>query len=195
MRCINYQTCVTISLCLKVLFYPGVKELTSGSRVPDGDKMRLLDADYLSTFDIIVTTFDVLNRDLSHTDNCFITESAAVGARHAGFSLRRQKKYRVVPSPLACLEFWRYRSYWCTACVCGTKSCSEEHNHHAGFSLRRQKRYRVVPSPSPVPSSGGRHLEGTLIVAVLQRSPSPSPATMCPACRTKSLRARMVSQT
>jgi len=81
---------------LRVIVYPGVKEAT---RRHD---MDLLDPDHLASYDIVLTTFDVLNADLAHTDNAFVTTDG-----EKPLKLRRTKRYRVVPSPLACLEWWR----------------------------------------------------------------------------------------
>lgn len=80
---------------LKVIKYPGVKEATQTK------KLNLLDPDFLASHDVVLTTFDVLNSDLSHTDNTFVSN------KEGKIRLRGIKRYSVMPSPLACLTWWR----------------------------------------------------------------------------------------
>ena len=78
---------------LKVLFYPGVKELArTNTRMPHKD-FHLVHPHILADADVIVTTFPTLMAELGHSDdNPF-----------AG----RRKKYVVVPSPLTRIKWWR----------------------------------------------------------------------------------------
>ena len=78
---------------LKVLFYPGVKELAkSNTRTPHQD-FHLVHPHILANADVIITTFPTLMTELGHSDV-------------NPFSGRR-KKYVVVPSPLTRIKWWR----------------------------------------------------------------------------------------
>lgn len=82
---------------LRVAIYRGVAETRPEQRA------ALLNPDRLGNdYDVVLTTFDVLGKDLAHTDTAFLPKEG-----EASRSLRRRKKYRVTPSPLASVVWWR----------------------------------------------------------------------------------------
>ena len=82
---------------LRVVTYRGVADTQTHNR-------RLLNPDILgNNYDIVLTTFDILAKDLGHTDSCFLPTKRGESAR----ILRQKKKYRVTPSPLASMIWWR----------------------------------------------------------------------------------------
>lgn len=90
---------------MKIFVYGGVeKESKRGRR--DSDAMRLLHPTYLADADIILVSFNALMSDLAHSEeNRFISQSDN-GTRSSS-CLRKRKKYRIVPSPLSSIHFWR----------------------------------------------------------------------------------------
>lgn len=76
---------------VKVLVYEGVKN-TSFSEEP------AVEVDELVSYDIVLTTYDVLKEDLSHDSD-----------RHEGDRrlMRYQKRYPVIPTPLTRIFWWR----------------------------------------------------------------------------------------
>jgi len=85
---------------LKVVKYPGVRNLLRDGRHND-DSFRLLHPRWLADTDIILMTFDALRHDLGHSD------SNPFAAGTGRTSLRKRKRYRVVPSPLSSIFWWR----------------------------------------------------------------------------------------
>jgi len=90
---------------MKVLVYGGVeKESKRGRRHKDA--MKLLHPEYLADADIVLVSFVALMSDLAHSEeNRFVSKNDEDG--WSSTSLRRRKKYRVVPSPLLSIHFWR----------------------------------------------------------------------------------------
>ncbi|KAL2152487.1 hypothetical protein VTH82DRAFT_5671 [Thermothelomyces myriococcoides] len=74
---------------LRVMFYPGVKKL---ARAKESDE---LSAEHLAEQDVVVTTYEVLRRD--------IWAASDEPAR----SMRNEKQYERVKSPLVQLSWWR----------------------------------------------------------------------------------------
>lgn len=83
---------------LKIVVYPGVKKLCNNTLSIDLEDRQLVHSHVLADADIVLTTFPVLNSELAHSENQFL---------EAGKSIRRKKRYRVVPSPLNSIEWWR----------------------------------------------------------------------------------------
>lgn len=83
---------------LKCCVYDGVKEISAKA----GNDLSLLNPINLADHDIILTTFGTLQADLGHSDKN--PYSSASGRREARV---KRKKYRVFPSPLTSIKFWR----------------------------------------------------------------------------------------
>jgi hypothetical protein len=67
------------------------------------DAIQLIHPARLADADIVLITFDTLMSDLNHSDdNRFLA-----GIRSEQGNLRRRKRYRVVPSPLTKIRWWR----------------------------------------------------------------------------------------
>lgn len=86
---------------LKVLVYPGLKRLCDPTRSVAAEDRRLVHAHELADADVVLTTFPVLNGELAHSDNRFLESG------EGSVSFRAKKRYRVVPSPLDGIEWWR----------------------------------------------------------------------------------------
>ncbi|CAJ1959172.1 unnamed protein product [Cylindrotheca closterium] len=84
------------SKTLKIVIYRGVKQLCDGKI--DVEERLLIHPHVLADADIVLTTFPVLNSELPHSDNQFL---------NGGKSFRAKKRYRVVPSPLNSIQWWR----------------------------------------------------------------------------------------
>lgn len=90
---------------LKVLVYPGVKELCNRSNKAmagsnaDIPSIHLIHPKVLADADIVLMTFDALMTDLGHSNaNPYVAASRR---------LRTEKRYRVLPSPLTSIKWWR----------------------------------------------------------------------------------------
>ncbi|GAB4820920.1 hypothetical protein N2152v2_007966 [Parachlorella kessleri] len=77
---------------MKVLIYHGQAQLG-----PSSYKHSLVTAADLAAADIVLTTYDVLKRDLYHNPE----------GDEAQKALRHRKKYEVIPTPLTRLRWWR----------------------------------------------------------------------------------------
>jgi len=113
-REIQKHTCIRsdekdpIGCPLKVIVYPGVKEICSLSHVQaHQSKLRhLVHAHKLADCDIVLTTFDALMTELGHSgDNPYVSLQSSNSTERS--SLRKRKKYRVLPSPLVSIKWWR----------------------------------------------------------------------------------------
>ena len=89
---------------MKVLIYSGVDKESRKSRSHPG-AMRLLHPKYIADADIILVSFVALMSDLSHSEENRFAFQSTDGNRSS--NLRKRKKYRVVPSPLLSIHFWR----------------------------------------------------------------------------------------
>lgn len=90
---------------LKVIVYRGIRNVfrhSSGAPSnPSGQReCRLVHPRFLADADVVLTTFDALMGDLGHSsENPYIDDDS--------LRLRGRKRYRVVPSPLARIKWWR----------------------------------------------------------------------------------------
>ena len=82
---------------LKVIMYEGQPQPGRTSRCP-----KIVTAADLAAADIVLTTYDVLRKDLHHDPR---NSTSAVEESQRVF--RRQKKYEIIPTPLTRLKFWR----------------------------------------------------------------------------------------
>ena len=89
---------------LKIAVYEGMNRLlkTNGAK---NERFKYVHPRHLAAADIVLMTFDALMTDLGHSDdNKYIAGS--VEADVSG-NLRARKRYRVVPSPLQSIRYWR----------------------------------------------------------------------------------------
>ncbi|KAL7543822.1 hypothetical protein ACHAXR_013142, partial [Thalassiosira sp. AJA248-18] len=88
---------------LKVAIYPGVRDLCcAGSQAPH-ENFHLVHPSQLADADVVLVTFQALMSDLGHSnDNPFTGLSKEGGSR-----LRSRKRYKVLPSPLTSVKWWR----------------------------------------------------------------------------------------
>ena len=88
-----------------VVIYRGVKAIIDGSK--ESHDRRYLHPLKLADHDIVLTTFDTLMTDLSHScENPYIRpndDTKVVDVK----SLRSKKRYRVIPTPLIRIRWWR----------------------------------------------------------------------------------------
>jgi len=90
---------------LKVLIYPGMRELCSLESTKPNALFPLVHPRILADADVVLMSFQALMGDLSHSDD---NPFAGLGSEAAtGSRLRSRKRYRVVPSPLSSIHFWR----------------------------------------------------------------------------------------
>ena len=94
---------VTTGKPLKVAVYSGVKDLCSAGSSSPHDDFRLVHPKHLADADIVLVTFQSLMSDLGHSDD---NPFAGFGAK-GGSRLRSRKRYKVVPSPLTSIKWWR----------------------------------------------------------------------------------------
>ena len=102
---------------LKVLVYPGVHSICNGynacSKISadysDGveEPFQLLHPLKLADADIVLVSFQSLMKEIGHsTDNPYVTDDTSLSGSSRK-TLRCRKKYRVAPSPLNCIRWWR----------------------------------------------------------------------------------------
>ncbi|XP_030540542.1 E3 ubiquitin-protein ligase SHPRH [Rhodamnia argentea] len=112
---------------VKMLVYEGVKN-TSFSEEP------AVEVDELVSYDIVLTTYDVLKEDLSHDSD-----------RHEGDRrfMRYHKRYPVIPTPLTRIFWWR---------LCLDEAQMVESNAAAAteMALRLHSKYRWCITGTPI---------------------------------------------
>jgi len=86
---------------LSVLVYDGVQRTSMVSLSNKSSKVQQLHARNIAGADVVLVTFDALRADIGHSDDNLFVGSESEGA------LRRPKRYRVVPSPLLGVDWWR----------------------------------------------------------------------------------------
>ncbi|KAL7442692.1 hypothetical protein ACHAXM_009134 [Skeletonema potamos] len=80
---------------LKVIVYPGMKDLCGSS----SSSNHLLNPRVLADADVVLTTFNILNSDIGHSDENPYTGTSG--------RLRHGKRHIVLPSPLSSVEWYR----------------------------------------------------------------------------------------
>ncbi|KAL7531502.1 hypothetical protein ACHAXR_007093 [Thalassiosira sp. AJA248-18] len=89
---------------LKVAIYPGVKDLCcAGSRAPHKD-FHLVHPNHLANADVVLVTFQALMSDLWHSND---NPLAGFSTKNEDPRLRSKKRYKVLPSPLTSVKWWR----------------------------------------------------------------------------------------
>lgn len=94
---------------LNVLIYEGINRVSKMQSARKSDaSIKFLHPKTLAEADIVLMTFDALMTDLGHSDeNKFIASREEESSFVSQCNLRRRKRYRVVPSPLQSIEWWR----------------------------------------------------------------------------------------
>ena len=134
---------------LKVVKYPGIRNLLTHGKCKDGD-VSLLHPRVLADADIILMTFDALRHDLGHSDS----NPFAKGTGRT--SLRKRKRYRVVPSPLSSIAFWR-------VCLDEAQRIEEPTAGSAQMALKLEARFRWAVSGTPIGRGKLEDLFGLLL--------------------------------
>jgi E3 ubiquitin-protein ligase SHPRH len=106
---------------LKVVVYDGQPQPRPGQKWA----ASITTAADLAAADIVLTTYDVLKKDLHHDSDAALASAEGeeeedgdddggggstgrrMSNRAAGFSLRRRRRYEIIPTPLTRLRFWR----------------------------------------------------------------------------------------
>uniref|UniRef100_A0A7S4JPA2 Helicase C-terminal domain-containing protein n=1 Tax=Odontella aurita TaxID=265563 RepID=A0A7S4JPA2_9STRA len=93
----------------------------------------------LAGADIVVTTFDALMADLGHSaENPYVAKPIGTGR-----GLRKRKRYRVVPSPLTSIDWWR-------VCLDEAQRIETPTAASARMALQLSARHRWCVSGTPV---------------------------------------------
>lgn len=140
---------------LKVVVYPGIKSLCNQeSRKNLKDRIPLIHARILADADVVLMTFDALMGDINHSDN-----NPFVHRREPDKTLRflRQRKiYRVVPSPLLSIQFWR-------VCLDEAQRVETPTAASAQMALKLDAIHRWCVSGTPLGSGNLEDLYGLLL--------------------------------
>lgn len=91
-REIQCHTELTTKEPLKVIVYEGIKQYSG-----DRSRSKFMHARYLNSADIVLVSFEAMRSDLGHVENSQASEA----------HLRRRKRYRITPSPLVSMLWWR----------------------------------------------------------------------------------------
>eukprot|EP00977_Amphora_coffeiformis_P008131 scaffold1819_cov160-Amphora_coffeaeformis.AAC.1 len=123
-----------------VAVYDGVEKICKlyGPRKDGhGAKMKYLHPSLLANNDIVLMTFDVLMSDLGHSDeNKFISGESNT-------NLRKRKRYRVVPSPLTIINWWR-------VCLDEAQRVEGTVSRAAKMALKLESEHRWLITGTPV---------------------------------------------
>lgn len=137
---------------LKVMVYNGQPQPLFG-----GSHTRIespVTAEDLAQADIVLTTYDVLRKDLYHDSDIAVDSASRV--------LRHRKKYQVIPTPLTRLRFWRVAIDEAQMVENSTAKAAE-------MALKLETAHRWCVTGTPVSSRGLEDLQG--LMAFLQARP------------------------
>ena len=87
---------------LKVVVYPGVRELCRAGTPSPHEDFHLVHPGHLANADVVLLTFQTLMSELGHSD-----ENPFAGFAKGRSCLRNRKRYVVLPSPLTSVKWWR----------------------------------------------------------------------------------------
>ena len=87
---------------LKVVVYPGVRELCRAGTSSPHEDFHLIHPRHLANADVVLLTFQTLMSELGHSD-----ENPFAGFAKGRSCLRNKKRYVVLPSPLTSVKWWR----------------------------------------------------------------------------------------
>ena len=111
----------------------------------------------LADADIILVTFDALRHDLGHSDSNPFTKGTG------RTSLRKRKRYRVVPSPLSSISWWR-------VCLDEAQRIEEPTAGSAQMALKLESQFKWAVSGTPV---GRGKLEDLFGLLLFLQAPPP----------------------
>jgi SNF2 family DNA or RNA helicase len=141
---------------LEVLVYNGVESICKSSEKRKRDRgrlMKLVHPRILADADIVLMTFDALMSDLGHSDdNRFLSGTGD----SAGNNLRKRKRYRVVPSPLTSIRWWR-------VCLDEAQRVETPTAGSARMALKLQADHRWAVSGTPIGRGKLEDLYGLLL--------------------------------
>jgi SNF2 family DNA or RNA helicase len=139
--------------CLRVVVYEGVAKTAKyfGPRKQDvASRMELVHPHKLADADVVLLTYDTLRADLGHSDgNPFLTADGAS-------NLRKRKRYRVVPSPLTSIHWWR-------VCLDEAQRVESTTVLSAQMALKLQCEYRWGITGTPIGRGRMEDLYGLLL--------------------------------
>jgi SNF2 family DNA or RNA helicase len=138
---------------MKVLIYSGVEKESRKSR-SNPAAMRLLHPSYMADTDIILVSFVALMSDLSHSEENRFAFQSTDGNRSS--NLRKRKKYRVVPSPLLSIHFWR-------VCIDEAQRVEVTTTKAAKMALKLNAEYFWAVSGTPIGSGKLQDLYGLFL--------------------------------
>ena len=144
---------------LKVVVYPGIRNLFRGMPGTPGDsserpECHMVHPRVLADADVVLTTFDALMGDLGHSDeNPYIDDGSV--------RLRGRKRYRVVPSPLTGIKWWR-------VCLDEAQKVEVPTATSARMALKLETEHRWCVSGTPIGRGKLEDLYGLLLFLRLQ---------------------------
>ena len=110
----------------------------------------------LASADIVLTTFDALMGDLGHSgENPFVT-SRGSNRKAQTVRLRQRKRYRVLPSPLTSILWWR-------VCLDEAQRVETPTTSSAKMALQLKAKHKWCVSGTPVGRGGLNDLYGLLL--------------------------------
>jgi SNF2 family DNA or RNA helicase len=142
-------------LPLRVVIYDGIKRLSHlNASQKMNSSIKYMHARHLADADIVLMTFDALMSDLGHSDdNQFVSRGAD---ETSGCNLRRRKKYRVVPSPLLSIKWWRI-------CLDEAQRVETPTAQSAQMALKLDAVHRWCISGTPIQRGNLHDLYGLLV--------------------------------
>ena len=145
---------------LRVVIYEGVKRLTqSHSERKVSQTIKHMHPRHLASADIVLITFNALMDDLGHTDdNQFVSRGLEY---ELSGTLRKRKRYRVVPSPLLSIKWWR-------VCLDEAQRVDTPTAGSAKMALKLDSVHRWCVSGTPIHRGNLNDLYGLLLFLRLE---------------------------
>ena len=147
---------------LKVLIYQGVSECNRNIQLGGGIKVdknstiiKPLLPMHLLHYDIIITTYDVLRSDLTYAVNIQPRNDNTRMTRNKKLNNNR-KKYRILPTPLISIEYWR-------VCLDEAQMVGSSTAKSATMALKLRSHYKWCISGTPIQRKGLLDLRGLFL--------------------------------
>jgi SNF2-related domain len=143
---------------LHVVVYEGVKRCTTAqSKQRKRQAAKFMHADHLANADIVLVPFEALMSDLGHSDdNRFVARGMNDDDDVVDGSLRSRKRYRIVPSPLQSVVWWRI-------CLDEAQRVETPTARSAQMALKLESTHRWCISGTPVGKGKLEDLYGLLL--------------------------------